>query len=386
MASAVKKDFGPENSGLLGLTGWRKWLVLWAVWTGLGLFEAARMYFGLGAGRHTWLQTVAWGLSDLYLWFGFSFLVIRITDRVGFGGRRWPLKLLIHLLVALLISIFQIFLDLLFFYLFDGLFFHVMKNYSVTFWGMYKSFLQQMLHTAVFIYFLIASVSYALSYYKRYRDEELRLVTIQARLAQAELQALKMQLHPHFLFNTLNAITTLIHRDPEAADKMTTHLSDLLRKTLDKENVQEVSLREELGFLARYLAIQQMRFGDRLRITRDIAPDILDAQVPNLILQPLAENAVEHGIVSNPDGGEIRLAAHRDGTTLVLTVANDGAGRHGQNGAHVSGGRGLANTRERLRQLYGTDHEFTICDDPVRGFVVTIIIPFIRMPGDESME
>jgi len=386
--SPTPSERAPDNGGLLALSGWKKWLLLWAIWTGLGLFEAARLYFEVssGAARNTWIETVTWGLSDLYLWFAFSFLVIRITNHVGFGGRRWPLKLAVHLVAAVTISLVQIFLDLVVFYFFDWLAFHELANYSVTFWQVYKSFLQQMLHTAVFIYFLIAFVSYAISYYKQYRDEELRLATIETRLAQAELQALKMQLHPHFLFNTLNSITALIYNNPEAADRMTTHLSDLLRKALDKENVQQVSLREELDFLGRYLEIQQIRFADRLQVTRDIAPETLEAQVPNLILQPLVENAVEHGITSRPERGEIRLSSRRDNSTLVLTVADNGPGVAGDDQMYESGGRGLANTRERLRQLYGAGHNFGIHNRPDGGLLVKISIPFTDAIKDEPAE
>ena len=149
--------------------------------------------------------------------------------------------------------------------------------------------------------------------YKRFRERELRASQLEARLAQPQLEVLKRQLHPHFLFNTLHAISTLIHRDPDAADEMVTQLSDLLRMTLATIGVQEVPLRQELEFLRRYLDIQKMRFQDRLKVIVDVPSDTLDIHVPNQVLQPIVENAVQHGVDTRSGGGSHRgpRARHR---------------------------------------------------------------------------
>ena len=366
------------RTGLFGLSGWKKWLVLWAVWTALGLFEAARLYVNFNAHLHlySWPQAMLWGLSDLYLWGILSPLVFRVAGRVRFSRATWLRSLLIHLACALGISVAQVFFDLSVFLAWDKLFFHDPTVAGTSFVALYTSFLRQMLHTAILIYCLIAFVSYATAYYERYRDEELRLANLQARLAQVQLGALKMQLHPHFLFNTLNAITALVHTDPEAADTMIVRLSELLRITLENESIQIVSLRQELEFLDRYLDIQRVRFQDRLRIEMDVRPDTLDAGVPNLVLQPLVENAVQHGISQRPENGEIRVSAHRAGDMLVLEVADNGPGFASRNAADRHPGRGLANTRERLRQLYGDAHRFELRDNAGAGLTVSVTIPF----------
>src|SRR5256885_1287998 len=161
--------------------------------------------------------------------------------------------------------------------------------------------------------------SHAAVYYQRYREGELRA-------SQAQLQALKMQLHPHFLFNALHAISALVHRDPEAADKMIARLGDFLRLTLDASATQEVPLRRELEFLNCYLEIERVRFNDRLTTSLEVDPRVLDCRVPNLILQPLVENAIRHGVSQRAAPGHVRVRAERRGDALLLQVSDNGAG------------------------------------------------------------
>src|SRR6185436_5586311 len=159
-------------------------------------------------------------------------------------------------------------------------------------------------------------------------ERELRASQLEARLAQSRLQVLKMQLHPHFLFNTLNAISELIHRDPESADRMLMDLSDLLRLSLENLEVQEIPLYKELEFLGKFLEIEQMRFHDRLTVDMQISPETLDASVPNMILQPLVENAIKHGIAPRSGGGRIDIHAVRSNGHLEINVSDDGLGVH----------------------------------------------------------
>jgi LytS/YehU family sensor histidine kinase len=181
-----------------------------------------------------------------------------------------------------------------------------------------------------------------------------------------------MQLNPHFLFNTLHAISSLMHQDVDAADRMLIKLSELLRRALDGTDTQEVMLREELEFLRNYAAIEQTRFGDRLKIEMTITPDTLDAMVPNLVLQPILENAIRHGIEPHARDGFIEVSAKREGEALRLEVRDNGGGLNGS----VVEGVGLSNTRARLKQLYGTRQTFTLADAPGGGVVVTATLPF----------
>jgi two-component system, LytTR family, sensor kinase len=224
----------------------------------------------------------------------------------------------------------------------------------------------------IIIYVLIVCGYYAWDYYQKYREREMRSVELEGRLAQAELQNLKMQLHPHFLFNTLHTISVLMMRDVNLANRMLIRLSDLLRITLDSTGSHMVPLKQELDFLRGYLEIEQTRFQDRLTVNIDVQPAALDAQVPNLILQPLVENAIRHGIASQPGNGTIHLRAAHDGPNLRLQVSDDGPGLDGS----FRKGIGLTNTEARLRQLYGASHSFDIRNLPgKRGVEVTITIP-----------
>jgi signal transduction histidine kinase len=224
------------------------------------------------------------------------------------------------------------------------------------------------------VYWVLVSLVHTLRFYRRAEERTRRALELEARLADAKLQALRMQLHPHFLFNTLNAIAALVHKDPRAADDMITNLSELLRATLDTA-AQEIPLRQELEFLDRYLEIQQMRFGERLRVEKDLDAAALDALVPTLILQPLVENAIRHGIEPAARPGVVTLRARRgeDGM-LMLSVRDSGGGSAPREKS--SPGIGLANTRARLEALYGRAASLTLHADAEGGFLVEMQIPF----------
>lgn len=221
-------------------------------------------------------------------------------------------------------------------------------------------------------YIALVSVYQAWRNYRRFQERQLRMSQLETQLARAELQALKMQLQPHFLFNTLNAISTLVHRDPDKADEMITQLSELLRMTLDHGGSQEVSLKEELDFLQRYLDIQQMRFQDRLTVRVHVPSESLDARVPNQILQPIVENAIKHGLDARPGAGTIEIASERFNGVLRVSVRDDGPGM----GEHASReGVGLTNTRARLRSLYGGDARLELNNHHDGGLQVVLTIP-----------
>ena len=220
------------------------------------------------------------------------------------------------------------------------------------------------------------------NYYRKYRDRELRASKLAAQLAEAQLTVLKMQLDPHFLFNTLHAVSSLMHEDLEAVDEMITRLSDLLRLSLENVNDQEVTLKREMEFLQGYVEIQRTRFRDRLTVHMDIDPVAFDAMVPNMILQPLVENAVTHGIAPRSTAGEIRIRARRADGLLRLEVIDNGKGLADDLANLSNKGLGLANTRARLRQLYGGRYHFSLQRGTPEGVVVTLEIPYHIAGGE----
>ena len=229
----------------------------------------------------------------------------------------------------------------------------------------------------VLIFWLILSVGLIFSYYERYQNEMLKASKLDAQLSNARLRALQMQLHPHFLFNTLHSISALaLDNEIRDAVKMINRLSELLRLTLDKADVQIVTLEDEIEFTRRYLEIERIRFHDRLAVEWDIDPQALTAQVPTLILQPLVENAMRHGVDSNSGTSRIQIAARRQNDRILLEVRDDGTDPQkiaGQNGA---AGLGLKNTRARLAELYGEDHSFSLGRSENEWTVAQIVIPF----------
>ena len=230
------------------------------------------------------------------------------------------------------------------------------------------------------IYWVTVSVCHSVVWSRRSQQRERRALELEARLSQARLQTLRMQIHPHFLFNTLNAISTLVHTNPHAADNMIGSLSELLRLSLGRSEEQEVPLEQELDFLQRYLEIEQVRFGDRLRVVPDIAADTRAAFVPTLILQPIVENAIRHGIEKQLAPGTITLRSRREGARLILSVEDTGPGLNpaAQNaGGH---GIGLANTRARLEQLYGAGQQFSLRGGERGGCVARLEMPFHLEP------
>lgn len=214
-----------------------------------------------------------------------------------------------------------------------------------------------------------------LAYYRRYREREILTSRLEKQLAQSQLKVLKMQLHPHFLFNTLHAISTLMNRDVEVAERMISRLSDLLRLSLMNIELQEVPLQQELDFLKCYLDIEQMRFGDKLVVERDIDTEVMDAYVPNLILQPIVENAINHGINRITSTGRIILNARREEENLVLEVYDNGPGLT-DDSAFGALRVGLANTRARLAQLYGERGSISFITPDEGGLLVRLLVPF----------
>jgi signal transduction histidine kinase len=230
---------------------------------------------------------------------------------------------------------------------------------------------------------LIIIAVHALLYYQRFRAGELEQESLKTQLAQAQLKALKMQLHPHFLFNTLHSISSLILEDPPKANSMIARLGDFLRLTLEHSDEQLVMLKEEIEFVRCYLDIEQVRFGDRLTVQFAIEPATLSAQVPHLILQPVVENAIQHAIAPRAAPGRIKIEARRVDRWLRMEVKDSGPGMAPGTDSLQGHGLGLSNVRARLEQLYDTDFSFALSNSPEGGFSVVMEVPYrLEMPDD----
>jgi len=226
-----------------------------------------------------------------------------------------------------------------------------------------------------FEYWLIAVVFMAISYYKKYKDNQYQLSQMQSKLATSQLKALRMQLHPHFLFNTLNTVSALMERNVEEAQKVVTNLGDLLRKFLDRNQKHLIPLSEELEYLRNYLEIEKMRFADRLKVNYEIPQETRSIMVPNLLLQPLAENVIKHGLNSDKDEIIIKIKSKISGQQLELSVQDDGKGIEDIEQVMARPGVGLNNLKSRLNVLYKNQYKFELDSKIDQGTKVTIHIP-----------
>jgi signal transduction histidine kinase len=351
--------------------------VILGIATLLGFFSASQAYQAvrLFAEKPTpFLFLLVLNLGYWYAWALLTPIVLFLARRFPFERHRWLKSLAVHLPAVVVITVVHIAaVTAMRMWLVSWMlgemprtswWTQVLRSYFMNFdWEMMT-------------YWAIVGFWHAGAYYRVAQERALRASQLETRLAEAQLQALQRQLHPHFLFNTLNAVSALMHRDVEAADQMLARLSDLLRLALDGRVGQEVALKDELEFLQKYVEIEETRFGDRLSVDYDIDPDALDARVPNLILQPLVENSIRHAIAIRVGPGFIRIGARRAGPRLELTVHDNGPGLPDGPSATAGNGVGLANTRSRLEHLYGPDHELALSSPPGGGLLVTVAIPF----------
>lgn len=259
-------------------------------------------------------------------------------------------------------------------------------HFGIQWDGLRKLFLNNVVDDITGTFVPIVLIANAVSYYRKYRDGEIQASQLEAQLAKAHLQSLKSQLQPHFLFNTMHSISALMLTDVQAADRMITRLADLLRMNLESAGTQITTLSKELEFVNCYLSIEQVRFEDRLSVVVDVAPETLDARVPQLLLQPLVDNAVKHGISHRVAGGQIHIGAHRQNGDLKLEVRDNGPGL--STSASDRGCRiGLKVTRERLEALYGQNQCVELASPSEGGVSVLVSIPFETEPdsSDEAV-
>lgn len=345
--------------------------IIAGVWCVLGLIYSGQSFFySLSVGReYLWQRSFFHSFVFCLEWALLTPLVLRLTERFRLDAETFLRNILIHVLLGFTIAFAQ----------------HTLYTYITTFvdngFVLDRSFMQLLpslvgyVEYGVLMYWSIVFVHHAVSYYRRYQGEQQTAAELRSQLAEAQLQSLKMQLQPHFLFNTLNAISVLVKKEPALAQTMIVRLSDCLRMTLERGTTNEVTLEQELEFLNAYLSIEQVRFGDRLTVTNAIDERALPLFVPTFILQPLAENSIRHGIAKRSGEGTIHITAAVRSGMLILEV-QDGAARRRKISAAAEGfGVGLANTRQRLQQLYGNGATFTFAENEKNGHTVTIGIP-----------
>ena len=351
---------------------------LLAVWLGVAVFFSAQNLL-VGAARH---HPVDWQW-DVYHEFIYYSIWAAFTPLVLSAGRRWPLggaapwwrTVLPHLGRMTLLAPAQIVTTYTVHW--AGLTVVGLKPPGTlgTFLAALGSGIVWGTLTGFLYYWLILGVQAAFIYQRMYREQRVAAAELEGRLTEARLEALRLQLHPHFLFNTLNAISAFVGAEPDRARRMIARLGELMRRTLDGGTAAEQSLSQELDLLAPYLEIQRIRFGDRLSIELDVNDGAGDGLIPTLMLQPLVENAVEHGVKRTKDAGRVRLSAQRSGDRLRLEIVDNGPGPAGG-----GEGVGLANTRARLAGLYGAAHRLELRALEAGGTAVAIELPFKTAP------
>jgi len=347
----------------------------------LGVFSTLQAYRLSTLSINDSMNIEVWRLMALNLayWYVPATLtstIFRIAHRFPLDAPAWPRALGVHAVAALGLSVIHL---------------GAMIGMRAILWpgrmfpaygGSWTSGVQRIylmnLDWALMTYSAIVGASYALGYYRESRARAIRAANLETRLVQARLKTLEAELHPHFLFNTLHAISTLVHTQPDAADRMISRLSDLLRITFSRSDAACVTLHEELEFLQKYLEIEQTRFQDRLTVDYDVDPDTLDAEVPRLILQPLVENAIKHGVSLQIGPGIVSVGSRHDNGRLCLTVRDNGVGLTRATRARLHGGVGLSNTRDRLACLYGSDQSLDFLES-APGLTVELRLPFRRL-------
>jgi len=369
------KDLESTGSIRIRQRRWVRLAAIWGIWTFIGIVFTLQGYFTSYRSERPMAFT-----ESLYLQMTWAYvyalgtpLVLWAAARLPIERSNWIRSALLHIPISIVFSVVLTALARVIIWLIFG----YRMGRALTFQSM-TNFVVGNFTEGIGIYLLIALMSYAYDYYRRYREGQLKTLQLEAQLSQAQLQALKMQLHPHFLFNTLHSISALLTKDVEAARKMITRLGDFLRLTLENSGSPEVTLKQEMEFLTCYLEIERIRFQNRLVTRMDLGEKTLDAKVPNLILQPIVENAIRYGIAPRSTPGLLEIEAKQLNGMLRIQVRDNGPGlpEHRTSQTQFKKGLGLANTETRLKRLYGADHLFDLANNPAGGLIVTLEIPF----------
>lgn len=354
----------------------RFWLGLVVLWTAVGLVFTLRNFIYSGfEGRPFAIEGVIQTMFGWWLWILLTPVVgVYLAQRWPFTRSNWRHVLPVHIGGCLAVVVF------------DLLLFEMVLRFLGTLGGERLPFMHTFWRALIptftfdlFIYAAIVAAAHAYSYQRKYRERAVRAAQLEAELSRAQLATLKMQLQPHFLFNTLHAVSAMVEERPEEARRMLALLSELLRITLDHAHESEVVLEREIAFIERFLEIHRIRFRDRLDVRIEVEPGVLDACVPTLITQPLVENAIKHG--TPPDGGQSRITvrARREDDDLRIDVIDNGPGMQPGNGHGGRRGIGHRATRQRLRHLYGKRFTFDFLEaSEDTGLHVVLRIPYYR--------
>ena len=367
---------------------WTRWGLLFVCWTIFGLFFASQVLINRAyyARPLQMAHTLRNWLICAYIWAGLTPLVLYLSRsfRIERGRLR---NLPLHVFASLGFSFVELVVYIAVCAAMSAWIINATSDsapLNQPFANLFQESNLAWVHFNLLTYWGLVALIHAADYYRKYQERELSDSQLRAQLAHAQLRALKMQLHPHFLFNTLNSIAVLMRKNSnEEAIKMLSGLADLLRHSLETIDTQEISLRKELELLELYLEIEQMRFNDRLRVRMEVEQETLDALVPNLILQPLVENAIRHGIGRRRSAGVLEINTRRENGMLWIQVRDDGPGIAVNNRKPHGAQIGLTNTRARLRQLYGEAQTFELCNAVGGGAIATLTIPF-RAQGEQS--
>ncbi len=358
-----------------------RWRVAFAVATVLGIVSSVlawQVTLELGRPVSYWRSLVILNCSYWYVWAIFAPVIVWLSQHFRFERQRLWWAVLVHLPSVVLFSLAHI-------AAMGGVqwWLAVTEGRPFEWWSEVRRSTLQNFDWEMMTYWAIAAVSHAVLYYRESRARELRTSQLETKLIEAQMAALRQQLQPHFLFNTLHAISALMHRDVEAADRTLMRLSDLLRMTLEHVGQQEITLEAELDFLAKYLEIEQTRFADRLVVRFDVEPETLDTLLPALLLQPLVENAIKHGVSKKAGPGHIDITARRDHDKLWIEVRDDGLGLSETALTALQKGIGVSTTRARLEHQYGADFRFEF-HRLEEGIAVVVAVPWRTEPRAAS--
>lgn len=359
------------------------WPIGLGIFTLIGLAFATSGYamYAVKGEPIAFSKVLYWGLAEWWLWALLAPIIFWLDRRLPLGKDTWrrtlPLHLVCFLGVLLVHETGYVLLE------------------RASGWTMNPTpplarhvllFVSKRTPFDLLVYSALVGVSCMINIYRRYQERELRASQLEAQLTRAQLDVLRSQLQPHFLFNTLNTISSLVNSDTVAAERVVSRLGDLLRLSLKHTGQHELPLREELEFLGHYVDIQRSRFRERLNVEIDVPAEVLEAMVPTFVLQPLVENAVRHGIEPRTGPGHVVVSAYRQGNRLVMEVADNGPGLVEPVRETNGNGRGigLANTRARLEQLYGTNQSISLANRPEGGVVVRLEVPWREVEGRGS--
>jgi two-component system LytT family sensor kinase len=363
--------------------GPKRWILIVCAWTIVGLlFTVQEIVLARVDGGHVnWLAFGAIEIIYWNVWAAYTPLVIGLAKRFPLAGPRLVPHIAIHSVAALVMAPLASVTE----YLLSSGFLRLLSRFTDSVsprdLPTFTDSLLSMGVTGLLTYWFVVGLYQAFHFYQAAMERQTRAAQLQTQLSQAELENLKSQLHPHFLFNSLHTIGILMQEDVEAASHLLVSLGDLLRMALERRD-NEITLRSELEFVDKYLEIEQTRFHDRLKVFTDVPPDLLGIYVPSLALQPLVENAIKHGISVDSTAGRLEIAAQRHNGTVRLRVRDDGPGP--APGSRPRFGVGLTNVQSRLKQLYGDEASLALTSAGGRGCEAVITIPLRSSHEDAS--